>query len=233
MAKKLASPPDSSTKVNPTIERIKEATRPATMAGVIHCYSAFCPAGQGPVRASASPVSSLSLRLALDLPVTSWVAAHDRADLQCSDSREFHCYARVGVSVGIDWSGSIAVARWPRPLIHPNFHPDNWAPGSPAASRSVPHQSLAMPMSTEVGTQGDASRQCDICPISLIMLRSQVRFLLAPHITTSTSIARPNGLRAAMLTMATKKSSAWAAVARDRAGRLESGSGGRRDATRI
>ena len=62
----------------------------------------------------------------------------------------------------------------------PNFVPtivSQRVPTSPAASHP---QEPVTPMSSEIGTQGDTSGRSEILLTSLIMLRSLVRFQLAP-----------------------------------------------------
>ena len=59
--------------------------------------------------------------------------------------------------------------------------PDNWVPARPVGSRTSRAHNLAAPESSETGTEWDAQGTSGILSTSLIMLRSLVRFQLAPR----------------------------------------------------
>jgi hypothetical protein len=65
-------------------------------------------------------------------------------------------------------------------ILLPNFIPTIGSQRVPLRPSSSRARNRVIPMSSEIGTERDEARPDEICPISLIMLRSLVRFQLAP-----------------------------------------------------
>ncbi len=119
----------------PTVKRITEATRPAIMAGPLHCDPAFCPARQGPVRAAASlrVVPKPSACPGQALSVDGLRPVPTAFSNQCGTAG--NCWDKSWTAV------EFALLR-PRLLrgkdTNPSqLHPNNWVPACPGGSQCV------------------------------------------------------------------------------------------------
>ena len=100
---------------------------------------------------------------------------------QLSSDRQGSCVSPLNSSARIGSLGSGILPLRPRRKRRlSQLCPDNRVPARPVTSRRVPLDDLTSPTTSEDGTLRDTSGLSGILPIPLIMLRSLVRFQLAP-----------------------------------------------------